>query len=77
MAPRRRRAAPHVRCPALIVVGTLDPDWADPRAEGEAIVDACRRDRRQVIEGAGHYPHAQFPDETVAVLRLPRGGRSA
>jgi hypothetical protein len=22
----------------------------------------------EVIEGAGHYPHTQFPDETVALL---------
>ena len=21
-----------------------------------------------VVEGAGHYPHTQFPDETVALL---------
>ncbi|MFD0474301.1 alpha/beta fold hydrolase [Nonomuraea thailandensis] len=31
-----------VRCPALIIMGTLDPDWADPAAEGEGIVAACR-----------------------------------
>ena len=61
----------NVRCPALIVEGTLDPDWADPRAEGEAIVDgACRPASASLamIEGAGHYPHTQFPDETVALL---------
>ena len=35
---RRRRQLADVRCPVLVVKGTLDPDWADPRAEGEAIV---------------------------------------
>ena len=30
----------NVHCPALIIEGSLDPDWADPRAEGEAIVAA-------------------------------------
>ncbi|MFJ9153051.1 hypothetical protein ACIRP7_34440 [Streptomyces sp. NPDC102270] len=30
----------NVRCAALIVQGSLDPDWVDPRAEGEAIVAA-------------------------------------
>jgi pimeloyl-ACP methyl ester carboxylesterase len=60
----------NVRVPALIVEGTLDPDWADPRAEGEAIVAAMPAGigRLEVVEGAGHYPHTQFPDETVALL---------
>ncbi|MET0406522.1 MAG: alpha/beta hydrolase [Cystobacter sp.] len=60
----------NIRCPALIVQGSLDPDWADPRAEGEAIVAAMPAGlaRLEVIEGAGHYPHTQFPDETVALL---------
>ncbi len=61
----------NIRCPALIVEGSLDPDWSDPRAEGEAIVAAMPTGlaRLEVIEGAGHYPHTQFPDETVALLR--------
>ncbi|MEV4352125.1 alpha/beta hydrolase [Actinoplanes sp. NPDC049596] len=60
----------NVRCPVLIVEGTLDPDWADPRAEGEAIVTAMPAGlaRLEMIEGAGHYPHAQFPDETVSLM---------
>jgi pimeloyl-ACP methyl ester carboxylesterase len=60
----------NVRCPALIVEGSLDPDWADPRAEGEAIVTAmpAGRARLETIEGAGHYPHAQYPDETVSLM---------
>lgn len=60
----------NVRCPVLIVEGTLDPDWADPRAEGEAIVAAMPAGvaRLAMIEGAGHYPHVQYPDETVALM---------
>jgi len=59
-----------VRCPALIVEGSLDPDWADPRAEGEAIVAAMPEGLAElaVIEGAGHYPHTQMPEATVALL---------
>ena len=59
-----------VACPALIVQGSLDPDWADPRAEGEAIVAAMPSGLAQLemIEGAGHYPHTQFPAETTALL---------
>jgi pimeloyl-ACP methyl ester carboxylesterase len=60
----------NVRCPVLIVEGTLDPDWADPGAEGEAIVAALPAGlgRLEMVEGAGHYPHAQYPDEVVTLL---------
>ena len=63
---------PNVTCPVLIVQGSLDPDWADPRAEGEKIVADLPTGLGQliVIEGAGHYPHAQTPDEVLA-LALP------
>lgn len=59
-----------VRCPVLVVQGSLDPDWANPRAEGEAIVAELPAGlgSLEMIEGAGHYPHTQFPDETVALL---------
>lgn len=59
----------NVRCPVLIVMGTLDPDWADPHAEGSAIVDALPSGlgHLKTIEGAGHYPHDQFPDEVVSL----------
>ncbi|MER6950923.1 alpha/beta hydrolase [Nonomuraea sp. NPDC000554] len=57
-----------IRCDALVVMGTLDPDWADPRAEADGIVAAMPAGRGTVamIEGAGHYPHAQYPDEVAA-----------
>ena len=60
----------NVRCPALIVQGSLDPDWADPRAEGEAIVAAMPAGlgRLEMIEGAGHYPHVQYPAEVVTMM---------
>ncbi|MFE7116901.1 alpha/beta fold hydrolase, partial [Streptomyces sp. NPDC057654] len=60
----------NVRCPVLVVMGTLDPDWADPRAEGAAIVDALPPGlgRLEMIEGAGHYPHDQFPDQVVSLM---------
>jgi pimeloyl-ACP methyl ester carboxylesterase len=59
-----------VRCPVLVVMGTLDPDWADPHAEGSAIVDALPPGlgRLEMIEDAGHYPHDQFPDRVVPLV---------
>jgi pimeloyl-ACP methyl ester carboxylesterase len=63
---------PSVRCPALIIMGSLDPDFADPRAEGDAIVAAMPSGLGTVaiVDGAGHYPHAQSPDQ-VAALVIP------
>ncbi len=63
---------PSIRCPALIIMGTEDPDFADPRAEGEAIAAAMPAGLGTVatVSGAGHYPHAQCPDQ-VAALVIP------
>ena len=54
---------PNVKCPALVIMGTLDPDFAGPQAEGDAIVAAMPAGAGTVamIDGAGHYPHAQSP----------------
>jgi pimeloyl-ACP methyl ester carboxylesterase len=59
-----------VRCPVLVVQGGADPDWADPRAEGEAVVADLPTGlgRLVVLDGAGHYPHVQFPDEVAAAV---------
>jgi pimeloyl-ACP methyl ester carboxylesterase len=59
-----------IRCPALVIMGTLDSDWADPRAEADAIVAAMPAGlgRAVMIDGAGHYPHTQFPDQVAAAL---------
>ena len=59
-----------IRCPALVIMGTLDSDWSDPRAEADAIVAAMPAGlgRAVMIDGAGHYPHTQFPDQVAAAL---------
>jgi pimeloyl-ACP methyl ester carboxylesterase len=61
---------PNITVPALVIMGTLDPDFPDPRAEGEAIVAAMPPGLGTVamIEGAGHYPHAQSPDQVAALI---------
>ena len=63
---------PNVGCPALVIMGTLDPDFADPQAEGDAVVAAMPAGVGTVatVDGAGHYPHAQSPD-AVAELVIP------
>ena len=60
----------NVTVPALVIMGTLDPDFADPRAEGDAIVAAMPSGRGTVamVAGAGHYAQAQFPDQVASAL---------
>ncbi len=60
----------NVHCPVLVVMGSLDPDWGDPHAEGSAIIEALPpgTGRLEMIEGAGHYPHNQFPDQVVSLV---------
>ena len=62
-------ALPRISCPALVIMGTEDPDWADPRAEAEGIVAAMPAGLGAVamIRGSGHYPHAASPDEVAAL----------
>jgi len=61
---------PNITVPALVVMGTLDPDFADPRAEGEAIVATMPAGRGTVatVDGGGHYIHAQSPDAVAALI---------
>lgn len=59
-----------VRCPVLVIMGRGDPDWADPEAEAAAIVGLLPAGlgRYAMIDGAGHYPHAQRPERVAHVM---------
>ncbi|MFF0268983.1 alpha/beta fold hydrolase [Kribbella sp. NPDC004536] len=59
-----------VRCPALVIMGSEDPDFAHPDAEGRRIVAALPTGLGQVaiVDKGGHYPHAQFPAEVAALV---------
>ncbi len=69
---------PNVKCPVLVVEGRLDPDWPAPRAEGEKVVADLPDGLGElvVIDGAGHYPHAQTPEKLLE-LALPFLARTA
>lgn len=70
-APKDAGAAlPQLQRPALIAVGTLDPDWANPQAEVEGIAAEIPAGLATVvmIDGAGHYPQVQYPDRVVEIL---------
>jgi pimeloyl-ACP methyl ester carboxylesterase len=53
-----------VTTPALVMMGTKDPDFGDPAGEARRIADGLRGEM-VLIEGAGHYPHSEMPDEAA------------
>jgi len=61
-----------VRCPAVVVMGERDPDFADPAAEARFAADALGG-TAVMVAGAGHYPHAERPDTVAAAVAGLRG----
>jgi pimeloyl-ACP methyl ester carboxylesterase len=59
-----------VTAPALIVMGTKDRDFRNPAAEGQRLAGDLSAAAAEVrlIEGGGHYPHAELPDQTTPVI---------
>ena len=59
-----------VRCPALVVEGSADPDWIDPGAEGSKIIGDIPGGLGElaVIDGAGHYLHREVPAKVLALV---------
>lgn len=51
-----------VSVPALVVMGSRDPDFKNPTEEGAWIANAVSGTSVS-IEGAGHYPHAEMPEK--------------
>lgn len=50
-----------VRAPTLVIMGTKNPDFANPAGEAEIVADLLHGEVA-LIEGAGHYPHAEMPE---------------
>jgi pimeloyl-ACP methyl ester carboxylesterase len=58
---------PRVSAPTLVIMGSKDPDFKDPAAEAGWVAGALRG-VEHILPGAGHYPHAEYPAETAAVI---------
>ena len=50
-----------VVAPTLVVMGSADPDFADPEAEARLVAERLRGEVL-LVPGAGHYPHAQHAE---------------
>jgi pimeloyl-ACP methyl ester carboxylesterase len=58
---------PKVTQPALVLMGSKDPDFKNPEAEAKRVADAIRSNFK-MIAGAGHYPHAEMPEVTAPLI---------
>jgi pimeloyl-ACP methyl ester carboxylesterase len=56
-----------VHTPALVLMGSKDPDFPDPAAEADLVADRIGG-TVTMIDGAGHYPHSEFPAGTAAAV---------
>ncbi|WP_221243297.1 alpha/beta fold hydrolase [Conexibacter arvalis] len=56
-----------VRAPALVVMGTADPDWPDATAEARWVADALSAELL-LVDSAGHYPMAEEPEQVNPAL---------
>lgn len=50
-----------VKAPALVVMGTRDADFKNPAAEAKFVADGLGG-KALMVEGAGHYAMAEFPE---------------
>lgn len=56
-----------VQAPALVIMGSKDPDFADPVAEGKYFAQKLGG-TLAVVEGAGHYPQTEMPDKVAQLV---------
>ncbi|WP_395836360.1 alpha/beta fold hydrolase [Cystobacter fuscus] len=66
-----------VTAPSLVVMGEADPDWKNPRAEAEWIVQQLGS-QVLMVPGAGHAPMLEAPDVvTPRILEFLKGAADA
>jgi pimeloyl-ACP methyl ester carboxylesterase len=61
------RSIAGVVAPALVIMGSRDPDFPKPAKEAQ-LVASLVRGTVVMIEGAGHYPQTEMPEAVTAAL---------
>ena len=61
------------KVPALIVMGTKDPDFTDAVEEARMLAGKLKAETI-IVDGAGHYPHAEMPELVAPKLLAFLGG---
>jgi RimJ/RimL family protein N-acetyltransferase len=50
-----------------VIIGTKDPDFPDPVAEGKIVAEQTGG-TLALVEGAGHYPQTEMPEKTTPIV---------
>lgn len=58
---------PQVDKPVLVLMGSKDPDFKEPETEAKWVADNLKG-TYTMIDGAGHYPHAEMPEITGTLM---------
>ncbi|WP_433530034.1 alpha/beta fold hydrolase [Micromonospora sp. CA-263727] len=66
--PHWTARAPQVGQPVLVLMGTKDPDFADPAGEARAARRLFPVAEARMLTDSGHYPHADRPEAMAAEL---------
>ncbi len=56
-----------VSVPALAIIGSKDPDFKDPAAEVRWVAESLHSPY-EIVQDAGHYPHAEMPEITAPLI---------
>jgi pimeloyl-ACP methyl ester carboxylesterase len=67
---------PKTKVSTLVVMGTRDPDFPDAAAEARWLAGELGAESL-LVEGAGHYPHVEMPDQVIPRLLSFIGGVQA
>lgn len=51
----------------MVLMGSKDPDFKDQQAEAR-LVEGRMHGEVRMVEGAGHYPHAEMPEQARSII---------
>lgn len=57
-----------VTVPVLILNGSCDPDFKNPEHEAALLAERMHAAQVHVLEGAGHHPHVEMPEQTARYI---------
>ena len=57
----------NIERPVLVIMGTNDPDWSDPKDEAQFVANKLSAELL-LVKGAGHYPQTEMPEKVYPTI---------